>query len=202
MALKEIAGLAVVALTLAAPASGQGNRGQAPATATPAAKSEPANPDAVALQDFKKRVDGYVALHRKVAKDTPPMKPTEDPAELIQAREALAKRIIEARATAQQGDIFTPATAAAFRKLLVPELQGQDGKHAKDILKDDAPPAIPLKVNTKYPTGLTRPTVPAAILTNLPTLPEELEYRIIDKHLILVDVKADVIADFIQNAIK
>ena len=176
---------------------------QTPAAQAPAAKpAQKANSGALALQDFKKRVDAYMAVHNRVAKATPPMKTTNNPADISHAKEAFAVAIRDARADAQPGDIFTPEIRAAFRRILVPELQGEDGKDAKEILKDDAPAAIPLKVNAKYPEGATRPTVPAAILTNLPQLPKELEYRFIDKHLALVDVQGGVVADFIPNAIK
>ena len=47
----------------------------------------------------------------------------------------------------------------------------------------------------------TLPTMPAKLLLNLPTLPKELEYRIVKKDLILRDVKGDIIVDFIPNAI-
>jgi hypothetical protein len=69
-------------------------------------------------------------------------------------------------------------------------------------LKDDAPAAVPLKVNAKYPEGAPLPTVPADLLANLPTLPTEVEYRIIGKHLILRDTEADIIVDYIPNAIR
>lgn len=175
---------------------------QAPAGQSAAKPLHKANVDALALQDFKKRVDAYMAVHNRVVKATPPMKTTNDPAEIDRAKEALVLGLRDARASAQPGDIFTPEIRAAFRRILVPELKGEDGKDAREILKDDAPAPVPLKVNAKYPEGATRPTVPAAILTNLPQLPKELEYRFVDKHLALVDVQAGVVADFIPNAIK
>jgi hypothetical protein len=53
-----------------------------------------------------------------------------------------------------------------------------------------------------YPADAPLPTVPSKVLLNLPRLPEELEYRIIDKHLILRDTKANIIVDFVPNAIR
>jgi hypothetical protein len=37
---------------------------------------------------------------------------------------------------------------------------------------------------------------------NLPKLPPELEYRIIGKNLIIRDVDANIIVDFVPNAIQ
>jgi hypothetical protein len=46
------------------------------------------------------------------------------------------------------------------------------------------------------------PTVPANLLINLPTLPEPLQFKIIGKHLILLDEDADVIVDYALNVIR
>ncbi len=85
--------------------------------------------------------------------------------------------------------------------MLAPELKGHDGAHAKEVLKDDAPPSVPLKVNAPYPEGKALPTVPTNLLINLPKLPMELEYRIVGKNLILRDTGADLIVDFMLNAV-
>jgi hypothetical protein len=39
------------------------------------------------------------------------------------------------------------------------------------------------------------------VLQGLPALPEELEYRFIGNRLILMDVHAHLIADFVDNAL-
>lgn len=177
---------------------------QSPAVAPqPVKKNDaPVNADAAALADFKKRVDDYVALHRRVAKRVPPLKETNNPAEITHAQAALEQALSAARATAKPGDLFTPAVRTAFRKVLIPEMKGEDGHDTKAVMKDDAPTTVPLKVNAKYPESATRPTVPAAVLMNLPKLPEEVEYRFIEKHLILLDAEAGMVIDFIPNAIK
>lgn len=154
------------------------------------------------LQDFKARVDKYLEQRSAAKKDAPPLKTTEDPAAIKLAQENLAARIRGIRVNAKAGDIFTPEIRDKFRRLLSPELKGEDGRDAKEILKDDAPATIPLKVNAGYPEGKPLPTVPVNLLQNLPPLPEQVEYRIIDKHLILRDTEANLIVDFIPNAIK
>ena len=160
-----------------------------------------ANPDALTQQDFKKRVDAYVALHNAAVKDVGAPKTSTDPADIKQRQNALAQRIAAARADAKPGDLFTPEIRARLRELLAPHLKGEDGRDAKAIVKDDAPVAVPFKVNALYPEGKSLPTVPAQLLLNLPTLPKELEYRIIEKHLILRDTEANLIVDYMLNAI-
>jgi hypothetical protein len=59
-----------------------------------------------------------------------------------------------------------------------------------------------LKVNSRYPATAPLPTVPPNLLVRLPQLPEELEYRIVNRDLILRDVNANLIVDFIPSAIQ
>ena len=178
---------------------------KAPAPRAPVAdlaKSTGVNPDAAVLQDFKARVDAYMKLRKEAVKDAPSLKETSDPAKIKAAQDGMSTQIRAANANAKHGDVFTPEITAKFRRLLSPELKGDDGRDAKAIIKDDAPTNIPLKVNAKYPEGAAVPTVPANLLINLPTLPEPLQFRIIDKHLILVDEDADVIIDYALNVIR
>jgi hypothetical protein len=161
-----------------------------------------ANPDALTQQDFRKRIDAYIALRNDAVKGVGPLKPTENPAEIAAGQRTLAERIIAARSDAKPGDIFTPEISRRFRELLAPHLKGEGGRDARAIVKDDAPPAVPFKVNAPYPEGKPFPTVPATLLVNLPPLPKQIEYRIIDKHLILRDTEANVIVDFMLNAIR
>lgn len=56
-------------------------------------------------------------------------------------------------------------------------------------------------MNAPYPENQPRPTVPANLLLTLPTLPEPLEYRIVGQHLLLLDTEADLIVDYVLNAI-
>lgn len=161
------------------------------------------NPDAAIMADFKARVEKYAELHKDLAKG--PAKQRDDTsAEQIDAqKQALVSRIQAARADARHGEIFTPEIRQAFRRLLAPELKGEEGRDAKAVLKSDAPASgtVPFKVNARYPENQPRPTMPAKLLLNLPTLPEPLEYRVVGQHLLLIDTAADVIVDYALNVI-
>ena len=166
------------------------------------AKATGVNPDAAVLADFKSRINAYMKLREEAIKDAPPLKETKDPAKIKAAQDAMSTEIRAARANAARGEIFTPEITAQFRRMLSPELKGDEGRDAKAIIKDDAPTNVTFKVNAKYPEGAPVPTVPASLLLNLPTLPEPLQFRIIEKHLILLDEDADVIVDYALNIIR
>ena len=160
------------------------------------------NPDAQILADFNARVKSYVDLRNKVDGAAPKMQETKDAAKIKAAQLALAALIRSGRSTAKQGDIFTPPIEKKLRALLRPEVTGPDGAKAKaDIL--DEKPAVVLKVNADYPSTEPLASVPPTVLQALPPLPEgdDLEYRFVKKHLILLDTRANLIVDFLWNAI-
>jgi hypothetical protein len=170
----------------------------------PLAQSQPprVNPEAQVLTDFNERVKAYLKLRDKVDGDAPPMKQTKDPAQIEAAQRALATLVRNARADAKQGDIFAPEIEKKFRALLRPEVKGADGAKAKATVLEEKP-VVPLKVNAEYPQKEPKTTVPPSILQALPQLPKDsdLEYRFVREHMILLDTRANLIVDFLLNAI-
>jgi len=184
------------------------------------AAEENANPDALVLVDFQKRVDAYMAIHKDAKKDAPAQKETKDPAKIKAAQDALGAKIRAARTTAKQGDILTPEIQNKFRRLMYPVVQGPAAQgtsgsakavkaDVKETLKENTEERkeeggkpIVLKVNATYPPDTPLPTTPPQVLMNLPKLPPELEYRIVNKNLIIRDVDGNIIVDFVPNAIQ
>jgi hypothetical protein len=160
------------------------------------------NETARQLAEFRTRVDEYVSARKEAEKDSPPLKETNNPAQIKTAQEALAARIGALRADARPGDIFTPAVRPIFRRLLAPSTRGAEGRDTKAILAADGPPSVPLKINAKYPETAPLPTVPPNILKALPPLPKEVEYRLVKKDLLLFDPEAEIIVDYIAQVIR
>ena len=148
--------------------------------------------------DFSARVWSYFELRSELEKGLPVQTVTNDPAEIRMVAHALAKRIRRARAGAKQGDIFTPAVTAAFRKALLLEIS----ESSWAAIMDDNPGEFSVEVNDSYREGKPFSTVPSRILAALPTLPDEIEYRFLGRHLILLDTKASAILDRIPYAIQ
>jgi hypothetical protein len=53
----------------------------------------------------------------------------------------------------------------------------------------------------RFPAANEMATMPPSLLRALPPLPVELEYRLVGEHLVLRDVKAAMILDYIPNAV-
>lgn len=68
--------------------------------------------------------------------------------------------------------------------------------------KEEGKQPVVFKVNASYPDDTPLPTTPAQVLMKLPKLPEQLEYRIVGKTLIIRDREADIIVDFVPNALQ
>jgi hypothetical protein len=157
-----------------------------------------ASPDARVLGDFKARVEKYEQLRKKADDSAPPMKETSSGAKIKDAQQGLAERIGAARAGVKPGEIFTPEIAAVFKRLLRPEAKQQQTKEA---MKADKPVVASFKVNGPYPDKQPVAMVPPNVLLALPQLPRDIEYRFVDKHLILRDSRANLIIDYVLNAI-
>jgi len=151
------------------------------------------------LADFKQRVDTYMELHNRLERQGPPMKTTDDQAAIRASQQALAARIQAARASARPGDIFTTAVATKLRQLLNPELRGTQSAGTRASIREGTPAEFTLKVNASYPENAPLSTVPPNVLQVLPSLPEDLQYRIVNRHLILHDVHANLIVDFLYD---
>ena len=156
------------------------------------------------LKDFQTRLDQYIKTQRVLMQDGPQLKETAEPADINLAQETLAAKIRDARKTAKQGDIFTPQVSTMFRSLMKPELKGAAGRETRSEIKEEAPTTgeVPLRINGGYPQDQPLSTVPPNVLASLPSLPSDVEYRVVGKHLILRDVDANIIVDYVPNAIQ
>jgi hypothetical protein len=170
----------------------------APGAQSPA--DQPVNQDAKALAGFMERVNEYVALHRKLEDSLPHLSKDSTPQEIDKHQRALEKMIQDARRDAKQGDLFPPESRVVIKRLLAQVLGGPDGAALKASIMDENPGISTLKVNERYPDTVPLSTIPPQVLQGLPKLPEEMEFRFIGNSLILMDVHAHIIADFIPNA--
>ena len=156
--------------------------------------------DAQKIADFKARVEKYVELRDKADNTAKPLKETPVAGDIKEAQLSLAERVGLARKGAKHGDIFSPEVSALFKRLLRPEATE---KGTKEQIKDDNPAgSVPFKVNGTYPDKEPLATMPPNVLETLPPLPKDIEYRFVGKHLILRDARANLIIDFLLNAIR
>jgi hypothetical protein len=160
-----------------------------------------ANSGAATVQEFQKRVSDFVKLHNQVEGKLTPLKPTAVSKEITDHQRMLANGIIQARKSAKQGEIFTGEVIAEFQRRIGIAMRGPHGADIRTSLAHSEPVNIEVGVNAKYPGSLPLQSSPPTLLLNLPKLPPELDYRIVGNALVLRDVTANLVIDFMPGAI-
>lgn len=167
----------------------------------PAPKPQPADVQDKVIADFMERVKTYVALHKKIEDSLPRLPKEATPKQIDDHQRAFAALIQKARASAKRGDIFTPEMSAYVKRVLARVFGGAEGKQLRASIMDENVKPMTLKVNQPYSDEIPLTTMPPEVLQTLPSLPEEMEYRFVGEHLILLDPHAHIIADFIVDAL-
>jgi len=154
-----------------------------------------------ALSVFHERVESYAALHRRLAPSPPAMTSTEPISKLL-TRHYLAAAVRGARRYAQQGEIFTPEIATLFRWMLADAIGELDGESFVTALNggEPAPRGMHPTVNEPY-SMMPLYRVPQNMRLALPSIPAELDYRIAGHDLVLWDIYAGIVVDFVPDAV-
>jgi hypothetical protein len=150
------------------------------------------------VAEFTLKMDEYSQLRQSLQQGLPPLQVTERVSEIYRAERLLAERIRRARSGASRHDIFTDETRRAFRQLLQPVTTPE----ACAFIADDNPGEWGWSVNSEYPKERTISSVPPAFLAVLPRLPDDIFYRFLDTDLVLHDMRANIMLDRIDNAIR
>jgi hypothetical protein len=171
------------------------------AGAAAAGAQEPAvNQYGAAIKDFRDRLDAYLELHKKAASTVPTLKETDDPAKLTAREQAIGEAVRKARPDARPGDVFGKDLTARIRRVIRADWAKRSAAD-KAGLAEDKPGSSVATVNATYPSRLPLATFPASLLAELPPLPQEIEYRFVGRHLILRDVRANIIIDVLHNVL-
>lgn len=172
------------------------------AGAVPALAQTKVNPDAAAIADFTQRVDAYVAQRVKLDATLQEVPQSGRPEQFIEHSQELGRLIQRARVGTGQGAIFTKPIRDTFRKLLAGVFQGADGQELRRLILGEDTRGVQLRANSPYPETAPVSTMPPQVLQVLPQLPPLVEYRFINKSLILLDEHARFIVDYIEGILR
>jgi hypothetical protein len=139
-------------------------------------------------------------LHKKLEATLPKLPDHATPQQIDRNQRALGDLIAQARAGARPGDLFTPDMQAFVHREFARVFAGRQGQELRRQIHDEPHPIVP-EINKRYPDIVPLATMPLGVLASLPQLPDELEYRFVDSHLILMDVHAHLILDYVRDAI-
>jgi hypothetical protein len=179
------------------------------AAATPTGSRPDSAATDEALQHFQQNVGAYLALRHRVAASLPLEAVASDAVTLQWTEKGLADGIRAARRDARRGDIFTADVAPRFRSLIGLTLQ-QHGISPADVLSDikeeldegrTSGQRPTVAINGRFAWG-SGSAMPREILEALPELPDPLEYRFVNRDLLLADVDADLVVDILPDAVQ
>lgn len=148
---------------------------------------------------FRERVAHYAEMRRSLVRNLEAGH--VDRQEIADFGQTLASAIQEARRDATPGEILCPEIAGRMLQLLRNDMTQRALPDQQAILSE-VPEVLRIRLNDVYPDGAPLATVPPLLLQQLEPLPPELQYRFLHNALILLDVDANVIVDFIPNAFR
>jgi hypothetical protein len=158
-----------------------------------------AAPKSPAVEAFNKAVDTYVELKDGIQSQVPPLKETDTPQQIADRERLLGSRIRQARAGAKEGELL--GTARQLFTTTIRAYWKQRSAVERTELLRELPDVKRPQVNDIYPTSYPLLTFPPSLLESLPELPDGLEYRLLGPHLIIRDVKANLIVDVLSNVL-
>lgn len=158
------------------------------------------NQHAANVQAFQERVSEYVELHKRVAGGLPEIRATANPDDLSRRERALGDALAKARKGARLGELFGEALRPYLIRSVRDDWAARSASDRQGLL-GEMPRQVKVQVNMRYPVTLPLLTVPSRLLARLPALPEQLEYRIFGRHLIIRDTGGNIVVDAVLNAL-
>ena len=150
-------------------------------------------------QSFEQRLNEYIRLRADVADRMAPLASTANPTELVQREENLARALRAARKGAKRGDVIPPLVADQITALIREDFT-QRAASEKAALRAIPSTARPL-INQQYPDDQELAPVPPLLLKKFPPLPDNLQYRLSSRDLLLIDGDAQIVVDYVPNVL-
>jgi len=161
-------------------------------------------PETPAVATFVDATRDYVTMHRRFESVVGRIEINSSVDEINRSMAGLAAAIRAERRDARQGDFFTPALARELRArinnaLLDHGFTAEDIRASARVDAIDTRPFRP-EVNGPFFWVLAAAMFPC-VIESLPPLPAELQYRIVGNDLLLIDVHASLIVDFLPQVL-
>ena len=157
--------------------------------------------EAVAIKQFDDAVAKYMALRRGLRSEVAGPVKNSTSSQVTNASDALAGAIERARRDAAVGSIFNEPVATVIKRRISDAVRSEQLAPVLADIDDEGKPSAMPKIHLRLPVSAQMATMPPSLLKVLPPLPKELEYRILGRYLILRDVDASLILDYVPAAV-
>lgn len=153
---------------------------------------------------FARAAEDYAFMHRRLERRLPALEVNANPETIRRVIDAMAAAVRAERSDARQGDFFNPRVQVAIRDRIARALRTHGltpaDVHAAQVKEGVDPAGVTLQINGTFPWAIGTAMVPC-ILEALPPLPPELQYRIVGRDLVLIDVHASLVIDILPGAL-
>lgn len=160
--------------------------------------------DARAIDDFNSRIQAYISIHHQAEAQsglTAHPEALSSSREIARRKGTMAKKIAALRGNTNEGDIFTPEVSAYFAHAIESAYQASPEALSTAVACAPQWDEHLVVANAVYPQRLGFSVMTPTMLRRLPPFPHELEYRIVNRDLIIRDREANLIVDIMRNAV-
>jgi hypothetical protein len=157
--------------------------------------------EAAAVKQFDQAIATYMALRNKLRTEVAGPVKDSTASQVNNASDALAGAIQRSRQDARVGTIFAAPVATMIKRRIADTVRDEHLATVLSKIDDDEQASLAPKVHLRLPVSAQMATMPPSLLKVLPVLPKELEYRILGKNLVIRDVDASLILDYIPLAV-
>lgn len=157
--------------------------------------------DSEAIKRFDEAIAQYLALRQKLRTEVSGPARDSSSSQLNEASDALAASIQRARQNAAVGSICNELVAAVIKRRIADAVRTENLVAVLADIDDEGHGGPSPRLHLRLPVTEQMATMPPALLKVLPLLPKELEYRIVGRYLVLRDVDASLIIDYVPMAV-
>ena len=161
------------------------------------------NADQSVPAEFVDYVHYYAALQRTAIATLGPPLMWSDAEQLLRQQRRFARAMRESRPLARVGDVFTPAVARYFRTR-IDAIVRETNIDVTTVFEPPDEDAIVVEVVPRVAEPVPWSAAPVmwpSMIAGLPELPPLLEYRLLGRHLIVMDVLAGLVVDVLYEAL-
>lgn len=170
-------------------------------TTGPAAQVQVSPKHKEAFAAFEARVKAYVAMREGIEDKMPKLPKDAKPEQIEKHKAALQTAVRAARASAKQGDIFTPVAAGHIREAIKADAPAKVKQEVREAVTESEVKRVPLRVNQPYPESEEMLEMTPTLLLRLPQLPKQMRFRYVGRSLLLMDRENGLIIDFMPDAL-
>ena len=152
------------------------------------------------MSDFQQRLNAYLKLREELSRRLKPLSTTAECRRTLGAPGVARRRHPDGAERSETGRPGRRPPRGADHQDLCGRFHFRNPQVKRAALQE-VPNAPRPAINRTYPENEALPTVPPLLLSKLPQLPDNLQYRFFGRHIVILDGDTQIIIDYVANAL-